>query len=155
MTNEILFYSRGTDFGWLSNFERSQQVVDGEKYPTNEHFYQSRKANTDAMQRWIASAPTPYSAMLAGRCLRKKDIVEDWDNIKFDVMLTGLRAKFTDNGPLRIKLIETGDAILHENSSSDMIWGIKGKDMLGKLLMQIREEMKLLPKYVEEIHDGE
>lgn len=153
--DHILFYSRDEKYGWLSNFERSQQVVDDVKYPTNEHFYQSRKANDDALQEWIINAPTPFAAMMAGRCLRKKETVEDWEKIKFDVMLTGLRAKFTDNGPLRIKLIETGDAALHENSPTDMIWGIKGQDMLGKLLMQVREEMKLLPKYEEVIYDGE
>ena len=32
---EILFYSRGTEYGWLSNFERAYQLVRGLNYPTN------------------------------------------------------------------------------------------------------------------------
>ncbi len=59
-------------------------------------------------------------------------------------MKNGLRAKFTQNSDLKEKLLATGNAVLHEDSPTDMIWGAKGKDMLGKLLMQIREELRTL-----------
>jgi len=144
---DILFYSRDDEYGWLSNFERAPQVLDGKMYPTNEHYYQSQKTADPALSEWIRNAPTPYAAMMAGRtCIRKKDLKENWDILKFNVMYTGLRAKFTDNDKLLVKLLETGDAALHENSPSDMIWGIKGKDMLGKLLMKVREDFKNDPE---------
>jgi len=138
---EILFYSRGTEYGWLSNFERAPQIINGIEYPTNEHYYQSEKANTYDIRNWIINAPNPFLAMKAGRSLRKKEMTRDWNRKKIIVMKEGLRAKFTQNGMLKGQLLNTGDAILHENSPTDMIWGIKGLDLLGILLMEIRDEL--------------
>lgn len=141
---QILFYSRDETYGWLSNFHRSPQKVDGKIYPTNEHYYQSQKAKYPEDARWIAAAPIPFLAMKAGRALRKKKgLRDDWgEQVKIGVMLTGLRAKFGQNPELKKKLLATGDAILHENSPIDMFWGIKGKSMLGKLLMQVRQDFQ-------------
>jgi len=144
---EILFYSRDETYGWLSNFHRSAQVVDGVTYPTNEHYYQSQKARDKATSKWIASAPIPFLAMKAGRSLRKgKGLRYDWERVKVEIMLKGLRAKFNQNSALKQKLLETGDAVLHENSPTDRFWGITGKSMLGKLLMQVRREIALNEK---------
>lgn len=142
---EILFYSRDETYGWLSNFHRSPQVVDGKVYPTNEHYYQSQKAKDKLTSEWIASAPIPFLAMKAGRVLRRrKSLRDDWgERVKVEVMLKGLRAKFNQSPRLRNKLLETKDAVLHENSPTDLFWGIKGKSMFGKLLMQVRREILL------------
>jgi N-glycosidase YbiA len=139
----ILFYGRDEEYGWLSNFERSIQVVDGNEYPTNEHYYQAMKANSEEFRKWIADAPNPFAAMKAGRSLREgKELRSDWDTFKFDYMYKGLIAKFSQNPELKRKLLDTGDIEIHENSPTDMIWGIKGQDMLGKLLMKVRNELK-------------
>lgn len=140
---EIDFYSRKSEYGWLSNFWRCPIFIDGSpySYPTNEHYYQSEKAKDKKIKCWIRGAPTPYAAMLAGRSLRSHEIVDNWDNKKVEVMLTGLRAKFK-NPELRQLLLNTGNAILHEDSPTDLFWGKKGKDMLGKLLMQVRDEIE-------------
>jgi ribA/ribD-fused uncharacterized protein len=138
----ILFYSRDDEYGWMSNFERASQIVDGVMYTTNEHYYQAQKSPLIEFHEWIANAPNPYAAMKAGRALRPHEVVVDWDRKKFDVMLKGLRAKFEQNPKLRQKLLDTGDMTIHENSPTDMIWGVKGKDILGKLLMQVREELR-------------
>lgn len=62
--------------------------------------------------------------MKAGRSIKKEDMRPDWDKIKVEVMLIGLRAKFK-NPELRQKLIDTGDAVLHEDSPTDLVWGKK------------------------------
>lgn len=139
---EINFYSRKKEYGFLSNFWRCKQIVGSEVYDTNEHYYQSQKANNLSSKDWIKNSPTPYLAMIIGRGLRPQEMVNDWDNKKVGVMLTGLRAKFTQNKELRQKLLDTGNAILHEDSPTDLFWGKKGKDMLGKLLMKIRDEIR-------------
>ena len=142
MQKEINFYFRKKKYGWLSNFERCTEEVSNVWYQTNEHFYQSQKSPDYDIRRWIISAPNPYLAMCAGRSLREgKELVENWESKKVDVMLKGLRAKFKDP-ELRKELLATGDAKIHEDSPTDMFWGKKGKDMLGKLLMQVREEIK-------------
>jgi ribA/ribD-fused uncharacterized protein len=144
MKEEINFYSNNAEYGWLSNFARYPQIVDGKIYKTNEHYYQSQKTNDAEVSNWIASAPSPFLAMRAGRSLRiGKEFRRDWKKIKVEVMLNGLRAKFQQHPELAQKLLATGDAVLHENSPTDMFWGKKGKDSLGKLLMQVREELRL------------
>lgn len=139
---EINFYFRKEKYGWLSNFHRSEQIVNGIIYFTNEHYYQSMMAKDPLVRWWIASAPNPFLAMKAGEALRKdKELRDDWNTMKVKIMLIGLRAKFK-NPLLRQKLLDTGNAILHEDSPTDKFWGKKGKDMLGKLLMQVREEIR-------------
>ncbi len=138
----ILFYSKKKEYGWLSNFYKSKHIIDGIEYPTNEHYYQSQKTDNVDFQRIIRIMLTPYMAMRAGRTLPKELFRPDWDKIKVDVMLKGLRAKFTQNPDLKQKLLDTGNEELHEDSPTDMFWGVKGQDMLGKLLMQVRDEIR-------------
>jgi len=143
MEKEINFYSNNAEYGWLSNFARYPQIVDGKTYKTNEHYYQSQKTIDVEVSSWIASAPSPFLAMRAGRSLRiGKEFRSDWENIKVEVMLKGLRAKFQQHPELAQKLLATGNAVLHEDSPTDMFWGKKGRDLLGKLLMQVREELR-------------
>ena len=147
MTDKIGFYSRDEKYGWLSNFYRCIQFVDGKLYPTNEHYYQAMKARGENFQEWIRLCPVPYHAMLSGRRLRvgkPGELRPDWENVKLAYMERGLRAKFQDQ-LLRLKLLQTGDAHLFENSLTDSYWGgalPKSKNHLGNLLMKIREEIK-------------
>lgn len=143
MTQEINFYSRKEEYGWLSNFWRSSQTINNIEYPTNEHYYQSQKARDLEIKKWITNAPNPYLAMKAGRSLREgKELRHDWNNRKVQTMLIGLREKFNQNAELKQKLLDTGDSILHEDSPIDMFWGKKGKDLLGKLIVRVRKEIR-------------
>jgi ribA/ribD-fused uncharacterized protein len=147
MTDKIGFYSRDDQYGWLSNFHRSRQWVDDEVYETNEHYYQSQKAEYPRIQEWIRLAPNPYLAMKAGRLLRAGkpgELRPDWENMKLIIMEKGLRAKFLDS-VLRLKLLQTFDAYLFENSPTDDYWGgalPNSKNHLGNLIMKIRQEIK-------------
>ena len=71
-------------------------------------------------------------------------MLDDWDDYRVDFMLTGLRAKFQQNEDLKKLLLETGDAHIYEDSPIDAFWGGKimgSKNMLGILLMKVREEL--------------
>lgn len=61
-------------------------------------------------------------------------------------MREALRAKFTQNEDLKKILLETGDATLVEHTANDNYWGDggdgNGKNMLGKLLIELREEFR-------------
>ena len=144
--DKILFYLRKEDYGWLSNFERSLQRIDGVTYLTNEHYYQAQKAADPRIRKWIINAPNPHCAMKAGRGLREHEMVKDWDSKKIAIMYRGLKAKFSQNSALRTKLLNTGEATLHEDSPTDKFWGIKGADKLGQLLVVVREKMKTYEK---------
>jgi ribA/ribD-fused uncharacterized protein len=128
-------------YAFLSNFYPSPMEIDGIIYPTNEHFFQAMKVLTPKERKVIAAAETPG---LAKRLGRQVNLRWDWESVKDEVMLIGLRYKFSDP-ELAEKLLDTGDEELIEgNWWGDTYWGVcngVGKNKLGKLLMQVREEL--------------
>ena len=156
----IKFFIREESYGWLSNFERTPFEVDGVLYPNNETYYQSEKANNHIMNLYIRNAPNATVAMVLGRQLEhnkylQKHMTADWDSKKKDVMLKGLRHKF-QNPLLKKQLLSTGDAILHEDNPEDFYWAIAdgtGESWLGRLLMQVRDELRLSPTITEKEAD--
>lgn len=116
-------------------------------WKTNEHYFQASKVLYYRDFEEVCRAETANEAKRLGRTFIKK---KTWDVIKYDVMLTGLRAKFA-NPELSDWLVKTGDAKLIEgNTWGDSIWGAVwtpgegwvGKNWLGKLLELVREERK-------------
>jgi predicted NAD-dependent protein-ADP-ribosyltransferase YbiA (DUF1768 family) len=69
----------------------------------------------------------------------------DWDAVRLSIMKKGLQAKFGQNDALKTLLLDTGTKHIVENSPRDDYWGIgknnTGKNMLGKLLMEVRDEL--------------
>lgn len=76
---------------------------------------------------------------------------------KWRVQLQGARAKFSQNPELGARLLRTGQKPIAEASPSDVVFGIglapsnplaqdpanwKGFNLLGKALMQAREELR-------------
>jgi len=70
----------------------------------------------------------------------------DWDQVKDDVMRTAVRAKVETHAHLRAKLLDTGNEELVENAPRDFCWGSgsdrSGRNMLGKILMEVRESVR-------------
>lgn len=130
------------EYSFLSNFELSPFTVNGVVFPTIEHYFQAMKATNQEDLLEIAKAPTPGKAKRLGR---KVKIRPDWEYVKKDIMLEGLRKKFAIP-ELRQKLLDTGDAYLEEgNTWGDRCWGVCngiGENNLGKLLMRVREEIR-------------
>ncbi len=59
-------------------------------------------------------------------------------------MRRALQAKFTQHPELQQERLQTGDATLIEHTKNDSYWGDggdgSGRNMLGKLLMKVREQ---------------
>jgi ribA/ribD-fused uncharacterized protein len=127
--------------GAFSNFAASP-FLDGDTgrmYPTVEHWFQANKAVHTEDHEWVRAAPNPAEAKRRGRHIRLRD---DWEKVKYDVMLQGLRAKFMLSD-FRKALLETGERNIYEDSPYDYEWGFRkgGKNLLGKALMQVRTEI--------------
>ena len=141
--SEVYFYSnKGGPYALFSNFASTPITIEDEEWPTVEHYFQSRKTLDEWEREKIRRCSTPWEAKKAGRelVLRK-----DWYFIREKYMLIALRAKFTQYPGLRQLLLDTKQANIHEESPTDTYWGYafgKGKDRLGKLLMQVREELE-------------
>ena len=132
---------------FLSNFYNASCVFEGNFYPTVEHAFQAAKTLIPEEREEIRKADTPGKAKRMGRAVTLRP---DWEEVKTDVMRQCLRSKFSFL-PLAIDLINTGDAELIEgNYWHDNTWGSctcekcgnKGENRLGKLLMEIREELR-------------
>ena len=130
------------EFAFLSNFSPDICVFEGIVFPTVEHAFQAAKTLDKNQRLMIAAAPTPGKAKRMGRNVSLR---ADWEQIKTDVMYKCLRSKFS-TPELREQLLDTGDAELIEgNWWNDTTWGVcngVGENRLGKLLMQIRAEIK-------------
>lgn len=135
-------------YAFLSNFYESPITHDGITYPTNEHFFQAMKTLDINEKKKIAAASTPGQSKRMGRTVTLRS---DWEVVKSYYMELGLRLKF-QNPDLAEQLIATGDEELVEgNIWHDNCWGNctceqcankPGENRLGKLLMEIREELK-------------
>lgn len=135
-------------YSWLSNmtpFEKPLAYRDGLIYITNEHFYMAMKTNNMKTRKLITTIENPHKVK---RLSKDFKLVSNWEGIKLEKMLTGLRYKFSKNNPiLRQKLIDTLDCYIEEgNYWNDEFWGInlktgEGENHLGKLLMKVRTEI--------------
>lgn len=117
-----------------------------------------RTTSSPAKAKYLArqSSDTRYTWQQALQPLvqqSKRDGVApraDWDDVKCDMMLMCLRIKFRGNAHCRSVLLRTGDAVLVEASVRDWYWGEgrdrQGQNMLGKLLMQVRSELRVRGK---------
>jgi ribA/ribD-fused uncharacterized protein len=128
---------------FLSNFHHSPIRYNGSDFATAEHAFQASKAKNATHREQIRTAKTPGEAKRLGK---KADLRPDWDSIKIRVMTEVLRKKFAPGTQLAQDLSATGEAELIEgNTWNDRFWGVckgTGQNHLGKILMQIRAELK-------------
>lgn len=133
-------------YRFLSNFWYASFEIDGCHYRTVEHYFQSMKAKYQEDADYIANLPKPQQAKKEARKITMRD---DWPSIKVDVMRKGVRAKFYQNPDLAQQLLSTGDEYLQEgNNWNDTFWGVcngVGQNMLGIILMEIRNELRQNP----------
>jgi len=135
------------EYSFLSNFYKCEFAMFSSHNPlavpyrSVEHYYQASKAINAEEHLKIVAAESPSRAKKLGR---KVKVREDWDQVKIEVMIKGLNAKFSDK-KLRTKLLNTGDKILIEgNYWRDTYWGVdlktgEGQNVLGNILMNLRE----------------
>jgi ribA/ribD-fused uncharacterized protein len=141
----IRFYrERDKPYGCFSNFSPHGFELDGVHFRTVEHFFQASKFSGTPHFDLVRLAKSPMDAKTLGNS-RDVAIRSDWDAIKDEVMLQGLRQKFETHPDIRTILIETGAAYLIEDAPADYYWGCgadgSGKNMLGRLLAKVRDEI--------------
>lgn len=134
------------EYRWLSNFWPVKITRnDGITYPSAEHAYVAAKVLDLPTRRALAAIGTAGQVKRAGRAL---DLRGDWDRVKEIEMLSILRLKFSNQG-LAERLRATGSIELIEgNTWGDTYWGVCrgiGRNVLGKLLMQVRSEINQCP----------
>jgi ribA/ribD-fused uncharacterized protein len=133
---------------FLSNFYESPFWYNGRQWKTIEHAFQAAKCMNGSDYDKIHAAATPGEAKRLGR---RCALIPSWDNLRVNVMRECLLMKFLGNDEMLTRLLNTGDEELVEgNTWNDTFWGCtrktdgswKGNNMLGKLLMEIRENFR-------------
>ena len=131
------------EYEFLSNFYLAP-VNYKYNFSSAEAAYQAQKATSfeDAIKF------KEYNPGKAKRMGRKIKIRSDWEEVKNNFMRDVVFAKFFQNPELAALLLATGDSKLIEgNYWHDIFWGVdsetdEGQNNLGKILMEIREELK-------------
>jgi ribA/ribD-fused uncharacterized protein len=139
----IRFYHKDEPYYEFTNFAPFPIKLSGKVWPTSEHYFQAQKHVGSPLEEDIRRAAGPREAFKLGRSQQPRS---DWAKVKDIVMYRAVRAKFAQNPKLRVMLLSTGDAELIEHTVNDNYWGDggdgSGRNMLGCILMLIREEMR-------------
>ena len=130
------------EFKFLSNFYLVNISYEGKIYPSTEHAYQAAKTIFDDEKDWFCQDITSGRAKKLGKQVTMRP---DWNKIKIQVMTDLTRIKYK-NPQLRDMLLLTDGFYIEEgNYWGDTFWGVcngVGDNNLGKILMQVREEIK-------------
>ena len=141
----IYFYKVNEAYGCFSNFAPYGFIVNGVFWKTSEHFFQAHKFSELEYFEKIRLADSPMKAANLGRS-RKYPIREDWEQVKDDITRKAVFEKFAQNSEIRNILLETENESLIEATKDDYYWGCGtegyGKNMLGKILMEVRLQLK-------------
>lgn len=139
---------------WQSPFD-----LEGVTYATAEHYMMAQKAllfNDEARFSQIIAADHPKQAKDLGRKVSGFDD-DIWNENRFDIVIAGNLAKFSQHDNLKHYLLGTGERVLVEASPVDKIWGVglakdderlldprqwQGLNLLGFALMEVRDKLR-------------
>jgi len=146
------------DKSCLSNWFPAPFTIEGVTYPTSEHHMMAQKAilfgDQDIFTQ-IVAADSPGKVKSLGR--KVKNFSEDlWVSKRFEIVLEGNLAKFSQNPTLQTFLLSTKKRVIIEASPVDKVWGVglaaddpkitnptlwNGENLLGFVLMETRERL--------------
>ena len=157
--NFVFFWKLGEQNEWFANWYPCRFTLEGIRYVSTEQYMMAKKAllfNDLDIYRKIMATDDPEEAKALGK-LVQGFVPAVWNACKREIVFNGNRAKFTQDKNLAAVLLQTGVCTLAEASPYDKIWGIglsaddpaalnpsqwKGENLLGSILMEIREQLK-------------
>ncbi len=149
------------DRSCLSQWFLREFSVQGVTYRSAEHFMMAEKARCfgdEVTRRRIIEVETPREAKALGRQVTPFDEAV-WAAKRFDLVVAGNVAKFSQHEDLRRVLLDTKNTVLVEAAPRDCVWGIglsaqkpkarhpstwRGHNLLGFALMHARERVRSL-----------
>jgi len=144
---EIRFYLKRDPYGCFCNFAPYPVEIDGRIWKTTEHYYHAQRFAGTEYEEIIRNIKTPFQA----KEVAKSGIYprrSDWFDVKFEIMMKAVTAKFNQHHDLRDILVSTGNAILKEHTELDHYWADggdgSGRSRLGEILMIVRSSF---PEY--------
>lgn len=134
------------EYRWLSNFADGDVYVYGEHYQNREAAYQAQKSLDPEIKKQFYD----ITAREAKKLGVEINLREDWEEVKYGIMYDVCLAFFEQHKEDKQRLLNTGFTYLEEgNTWNDTYWGICneiGENNLGRILMQIRENLRQTPE---------
>lgn len=129
------------DYEFLSNFYNAPIFFNGLSFQNAEAAFEAQRTDDiNVRKRFCRLSGNKAKAL--GRRVEERD---NWNYEKEDIMRKIVHEKFKTHKELAQKLIATGDEeLINVNTWRDSYWGISngsGKNKLGRILMEIRDEL--------------
>ena len=155
----ICFYHEDEEYGCFSNWFLSSFTYAGIRYVSSEQFMMYHKVllfRKHGLAKQIMKTTDPAIAKDLARHPFPEFDHDLWGKVCYNIVKRGVGAKFRQNKAIQDILINTGYEVIAECSPSDRKWGIGigiddpnrldackwvGKNLLGRILMEIREEL--------------
>lgn len=152
----IQFTKTKLPYGWLGNMFAAPITYNGQIWRTSEALFQALRFEDLTIREMIRIDKSPMGAKMVAKQKENltKRVVEPMSTEDLENMRLCLRLKFDQHPDLREKLLQTGDHFIFEDVSRrkgarHKFWGavltnngFEGQNMTGKLLMELREELK-------------
>jgi hypothetical protein len=142
---------------FLSNFHPCKIEHQGITYPSVEHFYVAMKVNDEQLINGKYYTPNDFREMISKvsnpaivkKIGSKVKLRSGWDEKKLEFMNWAVREKFKDENLSQLLLSTENQELIEGNFWKDTFWGVcngKGQNHLGKILMEVRNELRGIRK---------
>jgi len=139
---KAVYVSRTDADNPLSSYSSHAFELDGDTWPSVEHYYQANKFEDESIKE---SIKTTSNAEEARKIAKKRNIRSDWKKNKVTFMTRAVYIKCCTHEDVRRSLLSTGDDDIVENSQYDYFWGcgrdLRGDNVYGKILMDVRKKI--------------
>jgi len=156
----IGFFHENEEYGCFSNWYPAEFDYAGMHFANSEQFMMYHKVlmfhKYELAEQIMGTGDPAKCKKIAGQKFSEFD-PELWEKTCVAIVKRGVKAKFTQNEDILKILLSTGNSLLAECSPFDKKWGIgidindpdrfviarwKGKNLLGRILMTVREELR-------------
>lgn len=140
-----LYVSRSDPLNPLSSYSKHGFELDGEAWPSVEHYYQAMKFESGELRRSILEVDHPNKTEKFAK-KNRKSIRKDWEQVRETYMTRGIYIKCRTHTEVADALLATGDQKIVESSQYDYYWGCgrdgRGHNTYGNVLMAVREKLQ-------------
>ena len=168
----ICFHNPDEENGYLSNWFLSEFTVGGIPFSSMEQYMMYKKAvlfKDQTTAEKILQTDDVAEIKVLGRTVQNFD-EKVWVKEREGIVYRGVSEKFRQNPELAEKLERTGEEIIAECAVKDRIWGIglsmkdenrlsidkwRGQNLLGRILMRVREDIRHQNKVNQMFPSGE
>jgi ribA/ribD-fused uncharacterized protein len=143
--DNLVYLSRSDVNEPLSSFSRHDFELEGQFWPSVEHYFQGMKFENPADREKVRLAAHPAKAQRLGRS-RFRKLRRDWSKLRRVIMTRALYTKCRTHPEVAERLLATGNVKLVENSQYDYFWGCgrdhRGYNTYGQVLMDVRTKLR-------------